>query len=372
MKYFIITMLVFVLLTPVISSEPIAPNWYGDSLIQYLRINYKTFTTLGYDKARDTLYGVIDRHNDSLTCIYCLFSMYPMPPLPADPSTWAYNGGISDGINCEHTFPQSMGAGIEPARSDMHHLYPCKNNVNSSRGNDPYNEIDDGFTNTWYRHNYSLDSIPTGFIWEYAEKLNGTNACFEPRDSAKGKISRGIFYFYTMYKENTLGSNDSLFFNKQKDILMQWNQLYLPDSQEVARTWKIASYQNNNPNPFVIDPTLVIRAYFPEQSGLIKEILQEPDDSKMFSLSQNYPNPFNKITHIKYMLAKSANVNISIISIDGSKIRTIVNEYKKIGRYEICWDGRDNNGKRVKQGIYFSVLSVENKTVKMNKMILLR
>ena len=50
---------------------------------------------------------------------------------------------VNQGINCEHTWPQSMGANQEPQKSDLHHLYPCKSNVNSSRGNHPYSEIID-------------------------------------------------------------------------------------------------------------------------------------------------------------------------------------------------------------------------------------
>ena len=31
---------------------------------------------------------------------------------------------------------------------------------------------------------------------------------------------------------------------------------------EINRTWQIASYQNNNPNPFIVDESLIYRAYF--------------------------------------------------------------------------------------------------------------
>ena len=78
-------------------------------------------------------------------------------------------------MDCEHLWPQSMGAGDEPQKSDLHHLFPCKSNVNSSRGNHPYADINDEDTDTWYRNDYSQQTIPTEFVDEYAEKLNGQN-----------------------------------------------------------------------------------------------------------------------------------------------------------------------------------------------------
>ena len=64
-----------------------------------------------------------------------------------------------------------MGADQEPQKSDLHHLYPCKSNVNSSRGNHPYSEIIDTETDTWYRNDYSQSTVPNEFIDEYAESL---------------------------------------------------------------------------------------------------------------------------------------------------------------------------------------------------------
>ena len=40
------------------------------------------------------------------------------------------------------------------------------------------------------------------------------------------------------------------------------------DNSEIERTWLIAEYQNNIPNPFIIDSTLVYRCYFYNESDL--------------------------------------------------------------------------------------------------------
>lgn len=80
------------------------------------------------------------------------------------------------------------------------------------------------------------------------------------------------------------------------------------------------------------------------------------DNSKnlpnVFRLDQNYPNPFNPTTHISYQLPKSVYVNLTIYNVLGVKIRTLVNEWKSTGFYEVEWDGKDESGNGVSSGIY--------------------
>ena len=106
----------------------IASGETGNTLLSTIRSNYTPSSTLGYDSARDTLYKVIDKQSDdSLECVYSGFKILLDTGVGVDPSTDAY----SKGINCEHAWPQSKGAEDEPQKSNMHHLFPCKSNVNS-------------------------------------------------------------------------------------------------------------------------------------------------------------------------------------------------------------------------------------------------
>ena len=130
------------------SQEIIGSGLYEDDLISYLKANYKTNYTLGYTKARDTLYLNIDRINGQVNAIYTNYTV-DLPNNGVDPSTFLYENGI----NCEHIWPQSMYDGDEPLKSDMHALRPAKDNVNSARGNKPYNDILDNQTITWYWQN---------------------------------------------------------------------------------------------------------------------------------------------------------------------------------------------------------------------------
>ncbi len=233
------------------TTSEIFPGLYGQELLDSLVANYKPGTVLSYDDARDTLFAVIDNHNDSLTGVYSGYTIYLDPN--ADPSTDAYYKGI----NTEHTWPQSKGADTGNAKSDMHHLYPARDAVNSSRSNDPFAEIVDTDTDKWWRKDYYLTTIPSQYIDEYSEKDEDANR-FEPREDHKGNAARSVFYFYTMYRDQA----DSLFFEIQKDVLYDWHRQEPADQAEIDRTWAIAAYQENKPNPFVLDSSLVRRAYF--------------------------------------------------------------------------------------------------------------
>ena len=230
----------------------IGPGLTRESLFNYLSTNYKTSTTLGYNQARDVMYSIIDLEDDNtLKGIYTNYTITIDPNQDPRPQTNAQN------MNCEHSWPQSMGAGSEPQKSDLHHLYPCRGNVNSSRGNKPYAEIDDNDTDKWWRFDYYETSIPSQYIDEFSE-VDNDNGKFEPREVVKGNIARGMFYFFTIYNDEA----DHNFFDEQKDFLNLWHKQDPVDDIELARTLSIASYQDDIVNPFVIDSPLVKRIWY--------------------------------------------------------------------------------------------------------------
>ncbi|RMG68541.1 MAG: T9SS C-terminal target domain-containing protein, partial [Calditrichaeota bacterium] len=235
------------------------PGVVGQPLLDSLVAHFKPAHVLPYSQARDTLFARIYLENDSLRGVYSGYTIWLDPN--QDPTTFAFQHHI----NTEHTWPQSKGAGSGNPRSDMHHLFPVRDNVNSARGNLPFAEIDDAETDRWYRRSQVLQSIPSQFIDEYSEKDNDQPR-FEPREDHKGNAARAMFYFYTMYRAEA-DAADPTFFPLQKAVLRRWHSLDPVDSLELVRTFKIATYQDGKPNPFVVDTTLVRRAYFPELYG---------------------------------------------------------------------------------------------------------
>jgi len=252
--------IIFIICSICLSQDTIGAGLYGEELIDYLIDNYKTSNVLSYNSARDAMYGYIDNENGSVKCIYTEFSVDNVPT--DNPRPIVYEGGI----DCEHLWPQSMYEGSQPMKSDIHHLRPSKSNVNSSRGNKPFNESDDNQTQTWYWLEYQLNNPPSQNIDKYSESASGV---FEPREEVKGDVARAIFYFYTMYSNVA----DDNFFEIQKEILYQWHQTDLINQSEINRTWHIADYQDY-PNPFILDETLIQRCYF-EQDYILGDVNQD-------------------------------------------------------------------------------------------------
>jgi hypothetical protein len=90
-----------------------------------------------------------------------------------------------------------------------------------------------------------------------------------------------------------------------------------------------------------------------------------PED---FFLGQNYPNPFNAETQIEYGLPKDCQVDLIIYNILGEKVRVLVDEYQNAGRWNIFWDGKNQQGQVVASGIYLYRINAGSftKTAKMS------
>ncbi len=72
------------------------------------------------------------------------------------------------------------------------------------------------------------------------------------------------------------------------------------------------------------------------------------------------PSPFRISTMLNYSLAARGTVEMSIYTVAGRKIRTLVpSAVQEAGNYQKIWDGRDEAGKSVPQGIFYIRLRVD-------------
>ena len=79
----------------------------------------KGYKNLGYNGARDAMYGSIDNKNGKVECVYT-----------GRQATFnTRSGANSNSFNCEHTWPQSLFNKNEPERADIHHLFPTDVNA---------------------------------------------------------------------------------------------------------------------------------------------------------------------------------------------------------------------------------------------------
>ena len=78
----------------------------------------------------------------------------------------------------------------------------------------------------------------------------------------------------------------------------------------------------------------------------------ESERPTAYRLSQNYPNPFNPETTIRYDVAKTGAVRLSVYALTGQLVRTLVDGGRPAGSYSVTWDGRDDASRNVASGVY--------------------
>ena len=90
--------------------------------------------------------------------------------------------------------------------------------------------------------------------------------------------------------------------------------------------------------------------------------LEDVNSPLSYSLKQNYPNPFNPSTQIRYSIANSEFVNLSIFSSLGEKVAELVNESKPAGNYTVTFDaGNFSSGvyiARITAGLFIQIIKM--------------
>ena len=71
-----------------------------------------------------------------------------------------------------------------------------------------------------------------------------------------------------------------------------------------------------------------------------------------YQLFQNHPNPFNPMTTIRFDLPKVQTVRLTIYTVDGKVVTTLINENMPQGNHEVVWSGLDDAGRLVASGTY--------------------
>jgi len=101
------------------------------------------------------------------------------------------------------------------------------------------------------------------------------------------------------------------------------------------------------------------------------QIGNEGSHPQSFQLFSAYPNPFNPETIINYMVPSGTSFRIEIIDIQGTVIKTLINDKISQGQDQIKWNGRDKNGLLMSSGVYFYRLSSPD-FIETKKIVLLR
>ena len=121
---------------------------------------------------------------------------------------------------------------------------------------------------------------------------------------------------------------------------------------------------NNDKNIFAATGYGVWRRSVSELITSVSE--QKYQKTNIFSLEQNYPNPFNPTTIISYSIPQNAFVSITIYDLLGSVVKTLVNESKSAGSYNINF-----NASGISSGIYYYTIKA-NDFIETKKLVLIK
>jgi hypothetical protein len=88
-------------------------------------------------------------------------------------------------------------------------------------------------------------------------------------------------------------------------------------------------------------------------------------------LFQNTPNPFNPVTTIGYSVREEGPVDLTIFSVEGEHIRTLVHRHRQPGLFSAVWDGKDESGRPVSSGVYFYRMTTDNHS-EVRRMLVLK
>jgi len=243
------------------------PGLTGNELRDSVIVYYKPQNVLTYDNARHTLYGDIYNENGIVECVYT-GNTIPVDPESSTPATDAWNDYH---WSSEHVYPQSKGAGSGNARSDMHNLQPIRQDVNASRSNYPFTYLSDDEVRYWWRKDVKQETIPEEHHGEWSKTKTDLPRQFEVRDAMKGNVARAMFYFYTIYRHDALATDPDYFQHQIRD-LRNYHMRDPVDSVEVHRSFEKSIHQDEKPNPFVIDTTLVRRMYGIDVPGFVSTV----------------------------------------------------------------------------------------------------
>lgn len=140
-----------------------------------------------------------------------------------------------------------------------------------------------------------------------------------------------------------------------------------PDEGYLFEEWTGDLSGTENPTSLILDEDKTITALFTPVTSVIDVYGEIPAKN---ILGQNYPNPFTSETHISYQLEEASYVKLSVYTVLGQEVLSLVHQYQDAGSYEVVWHSRDLSGNLLPEGMYFYKLENGNNSVLIKKAIL--
>lgn len=154
----------------------------------------------------------------------------------------------------------------------------------------------------------------------------------------------------------------------ERGLLLSWGEFSFGESFNLYRENESGEYilLNSNPMPGnsnYLDENIVEGGTYAYKFGIIDETGKETVVGPMtatitrrptsVSLMPGVPNPMSSEATIRYTLSKSADVTLKVYDVTGSVVKTLVNESVEAGHHSVLWNGTNEAGNKVANGVYF-------------------
>lgn len=149
-------------------------------------------------------------------------------------------------------------------------------------------------------------------------------------------------------------------FKDPSEDLLHLDLMKLDDHYEVRATAIVDNFQGPVDAEMIGNKIYVISTNeshvweitLPTGDGTVIEENHEAVVPQQFSLAQNYPNPFNGSTVIRFDLTTKSQAELAVYNLAGQKVITLVDGLREAGSYTLTWDGRDESGLSLGNGVY--------------------
>lgn len=203
---------------------------------------------------------------------------------------------------------------------------------------------------------------PNGLLYE--PEFNRMLVCLDQTNPPILAINLTDSTVYTITTTNLAGSDGIA-----KD--MEGN--YYITGYELPGIYKFNSDFSGDPELFFEGEKIIYPTYNEEHNSLLftyygdkdwgeifldPTIITAPELNNTSDLLQIFPNPLVDYANIQFELKNNAQTTLEIHDQYGRKINTLLNEKKQAGIYSVSWNGKNNSGQKVSNGIYYFRLTV--------------
>jgi hypothetical protein len=246
--------------------------------------------------------------------------------------------------------------------------------VSSSLSTGAYNI--NGMDSSWLSQQWANGQWVNSYRYTYAYDANGTELSEIDEQWTNSQWENSYRYTYTYDASGReLSELDEQWTNGQWVNAYRSAYTYNANGNAslfIAEQWTNSLWQPFNSSSSTLDSAgnyigiSGCKIIFHYKQTLITAVFEDIGIPASFQLYQNYPNPFNPSTMIKYHLSTPAHVRLTIFDMLGREVRTLLNEQKSAGSYQVSW-----NASGVPSGVYFYRLQAGSFT-ETQKLILLK